>query len=186
MTGTLIVIFALMLTGIGVVNRGWGLGSDSGQKENTKLGKNDPTLDMYGWDQVYDQYGFLEEKNNDLSDLPIVSNKWYPGSHLFYYVANPLRKSVYVLGEMKDMHKYYLINQYMPDLISGQSALYFTHSRNFKAPEVTMPDFFDKYTLLLEFPIKRGGITAEFGYFYLLEGYKMTNLEEQVKDLSNE
>ncbi|MCA0932580.1 glycosyltransferase family 39 protein [Lutimonas saemankumensis] len=185
-TITMIIIFSLMLTGIGIVNKGWGQGSEPGQYENTKLGKNDPTLDMYGWDQVYDHYRFLEEKNERLNGLPVVSNKWYPGSHLFYYLANPLGKSVYVLGEMKDMHKYFLINQSMPDLVEGQSAIYFTHSRNFKAPEITMPSFFKKYTLLSEFPIIRGGITAEFGYFYLLEGYKITNLEQQVKDLSNE
>ena len=124
LAGTLLVIFTLMIVGIGVVNRGWGLGSDQAHKEHTRLGKNDPTLDMYGWDQIYDQYLILEENQKELQDLPIVSNKWYPGSHLFYYVANPLGKSMYVLGEMKDMHKYYLINQSMPDLIPQQAAIF--------------------------------------------------------------
>lgn len=74
----------------------------------------------------------------------------------------------------------------MPELVPEQNALYFTHSRNFKAPESTMSTYFERYTLLSEFPIKRGGTTAEFGYFYLLEGYKITNLEVQVKDFGND
>jgi hypothetical protein len=124
----------------------------------------------------------LEQDYNDIKGLPVVSNKWYPGSHLFYYVAHPMEKDLYVLGDFKDMHKYYLINKTMPGLKAGQNGLYITYSRNFKDPEKTMADYFDRSELLREFPVKRSGKTVEYGYIYLLEGFKNGNLEGQLKE----
>ena len=174
---TLFLIFSLMLLGIGVVNKGWGIDSNISQQEKTKLGKNDPTLDMYGWDQFENELILLEAELPELQDLPLVSNKWYPGSHLFYYLARPMGKSLFVLGDMKDMHKYYWINQTMPPLAPGQNGIYITYSRNFKDPGKTMASYFDKAKLLKEFPVKRSGNIVEYGYIYLLQGYKNTNLE---------
>lgn len=174
---TLILIFSLLLIGTGVVNKGWIIDSGKTAKENIKLGKNDPTLDMYGWDQFKNELIILEEQRAELTDLPLVSNKWYPGSHLFYYVAHPIGKELFVLGDMNDMHKYYWINQTMTPLLEGESAVYITYSRNFKDPEKVMGSFFGSMELLKEFPVLRSGSTVEYGYIYLLQDYKNPNLE---------
>lgn len=178
----LILIFCLMLGATGVVNRGWIIDSRLGSKEKLKLGKNDPTLDMYGWDQFKAAFEELLEEKPDLKDLPIVSNKWYPGSHLFYYVARPLNKELYVLGDFKDMHKYYLINQTMSPLVAGQEGIYITYTHNFKDPDITMSDYFERAELLKEFPVVRSGNIVEYGMIYLLQGYKNTNLELPDKE----
>lgn len=177
LTGTLFLIFALIVFGMGVVNKGWGIDSNISEQEKTKLGKNDPTLDMFGWDQFENELALLEAERPELLQLPLVSNKWYPGSHLFFYVARPMGKSLFVLGDMKDMHKYYWINQSMPPLVPGQDGIYITYSRNFKDPAKTMALYFDRTKLIKEFPVKRSGRTVEYGYIYLLQGYKNTNLE---------
>ncbi len=174
---TLILTFALMLTGLGVVNRGWFINQHISNKENKKLGKNDPTLDMYGWDQIHRAMEQLENDEKELLTLPLVSNKWYPGSHLYYYVAEPMRKQLYVLGDMKDMHKYFWINKTKPRLIAGQNGIYMTFSHNFKDPEKHMSSYFNEMELLREFEVKRGGKTVEYGYIYLLKDYKIGNLE---------
>lgn len=183
---TVITVFSLLLVGVGVVNKGWGIDGQIKEKQKeaqaTKLGKNDPTLDMFGWDQFKEAYLRLEADRKDVKDLPLVSNKWYPGSHLFYYVARPLEKELYVLGDMKDMHKYYWINRTMPPLIEGQNGIYITYSRNFKDPQIVMSSFFRSAELLEKFEVKRAGKTVEFGFIYLLQGYKNTNLEEQQKE----
>ena len=176
---TLVLIFSLVLLGMGVVNKGWGIDSVTGVQEKSKMGKNDPTLDMYGWDQFKNELSTLEAEQPELVSLPLVSNKWYPGSHLFYYVARPMGKNLFVLGDMKDMHKYYWINQTMPPLIEGQDGIYITYSRNFKDPVKVMNSYFTQMTLLKEFPVQRSDKRVEYGYIYLLQGYKNSNLEEQ-------
>jgi len=175
--GVLFLIFLLMLFGERVVNKGWVIDAKLSKKEKIKLGKNDPTLDMFGWNQFNAELSILEKEQPELERLPLVSNKWYPGSHLFYYLAHPTGRSLFVLGGMKDMHKYYWINQTMPPLTSDQNAIYITHSRNFKDPEITMSAYFNDSRLLREFPVLRSGKTVEYGYIYLLQGYKNTNLE---------
>ena len=177
LVGTMLLIFSLMLVGIGVVNKGWGIDAMISDGEKIKRGKNDPTLDMYGWDQFRDELSLLEEKQPELVSLPLISNKWYPGSHLFYYVAHPMGKSLFVLGDMKDMHKYYWINQSMPSLEQGQQGIYITYSRNFKDPGKEMSPYFEEMKLIKEFPVQRSGKTVEYGYIYLLQGYKNINLE---------
>ena len=179
---TLLLIFGLSLIGLGVVNKGWIIDKNAGNKENTRLGRNDPTLDMYGWDQFRLALESMEQEQPVLETLPIVANKWYPGSHLYYYVAEPMHKELYVLGDMKDMHKYYWINQTKPVLAPGQDGIYFTLSRNFKDPKKHMSSYFQDMILLKEFPVKRSGRTVEYGYIYLLKGYKMSNLEGNQKE----
>ncbi|MGB5322413.1 hypothetical protein, partial [Lutimonas sp.] len=139
-------------------------------------------LDMFGWDQFKNELTTLEAERPELVGLPLVSNKWYPGSHLFYYVARPMGKSIYVLGDMKDMHKYFWINEEMPPLTEGQSGIYITYSRNSKDPGKVMNSYFEQMTLLKEFPVLRSDRTVEYGYIYLLQGYKNINLEGQIKD----
>jgi hypothetical protein len=174
---TLILIFVLMLLGMGVVNKGWLVNRSVSSQENKKLGKNDPTLDMYGWDQVQGALEQLEADHQELGSLPIVSNKWYPGSHLYYYVAEPMGKQLYVLGDMKDMHKYYWINKAKPGLVPGQQGIYLTFSHHFKDPQKHMSAYFNEMELLREFAVQRGGETVEYGYIYLLKGYKISNLD---------
>ena len=177
LTATLILIFSLVLMGNGVVNKGWGVDLNKSTQKKERLGKNDPTLDMFGWDQTKNALTSLLAEETQLSNLPMVANKWYPGSHLFYYVAHPLNKDFYVLGDMKAMHKYYWINQTMPLLEQGQNALYITYSSNFKDPDKFMNTFFSKVKLVREFPVKRAETTVEYGYIYLLQDYKNSNLE---------
>lgn len=179
LTLTLVLIFSIVLVGIGVVNKGWGIDATGAVQEKTKLGKNDPTLDMFGWDQFKNELSALEAQRPELVQLPLISNKWYPGSHVFYYVARPMGKGLFVLGDMKDMHKYYWINQYMQPLMTGQDGIYMTYSRNFKDPAKVMNSYFSEMTLLKEFPVQRSGKTVEYGYIYLLQGYKNINLEGQ-------
>lgn len=176
------VIFSLMILALGVVNKGWFVDMGSSEQAMEKLGKNDPTLDMFGWDQFEHEIKQVLTENPELQTLPIVSNKWYPGSHLFYYVARPLEKEMYVLGRMKDMHKYYWINQTMSGLEKGDDGLYITYSRSFKDPEITMSSFFNEMELIKQFPVKRSGKTVEYGYVYLVQQFKNTNLEGQVKE----
>ena len=179
----LIFFFGLYLLALGIVNKGWLIDMKvNDQSDKVKLGKNDPTLDMYGWDQTRLALEQLQNDNSELEQLPIVSNKWYPGSHLYYYVAEPLNKDLFVLGYMNDMHKYFWINQTMSPLIHGQDGIYITYSRSFKDPKKTMANYFEDAKLIKEFPIRRSEKTVEYGFVYLLESYKKSKLEGDLND----
>ena len=76
------------------------------------------------------------------------------------------------------MHKYYWINQNdaSPDFRS-ECNIHKHIAGIFKDPEITMSAYFNDSRLLREFPVLRSGKTVEYGYIYLLQGYKNTNLE---------
>ena len=167
----LVLILFLAITGVNIVNKNWFLTNKKIDFTSDKLGKNDPTLDMFGWDQIQYKLEELEVSNKKLSNLPLVSYKWYPAAHLDYYVARPMQKEIYVFGDINTIHKYYWINKEKAPLEVGQDAIYITHSRNFHTPDKTMDKYFKGSSLLSKFPIFRGGDIVEFGYIYLLENY---------------
>ncbi len=168
-----ILIFILLLSviGIKVVNNNWFAKSEIIDFTSDSLGKYDPTLDMFGWDQIRDKLIELELSNKTLTGLPLVSYKWFPGAHLDYYVARPMHKEILVIGDINTIHKYYWINKKKHPLVDGQDAIYITHSRNFHPPQETMRNFFKESILIEKFPIKRDGQIVEFGYVYLLKHY---------------
>ncbi len=172
----LFLILFLSVIGIKVVNNNWFAKSEIIDFSSDRLGKNDPTLDMFGWDQIHSKLIELELTDKKLSNLPLVSFRWYPGAHLDYYVAQPMHKEIYLIGDINAIHKYYWINKEKDPLINGQDAIYITRSRNFYPPEKTMHKYFKKSVLLSKFPIMRGGEIVEFGYIYLLKHY--TDTEE--------
>jgi len=172
----LFLILFLSVIGIKVVNNNWFVKSEIIDFSSDRLGKNDPTLDMFGWDQIHSKLIELELTDKKLSNLPLVSFRWYPGAHLDYYVAQPMHKEIYLIGDINAIHKYYWINKEKDPLIDGQDAIYITRSRNFYPPENTMGKHFKKSILLSKFPILRGGDIVEFGYIYLLKNY--TDTEE--------
>lgn len=154
----------LMVVALLVINKGYLL-SKPVEVEEKALGKKDVLLDMYGWKQVSIEISkVLEEK--ELKGLPIVSNKWYPASHIHYYIARPSNIDVYGVGELSDIHKYYWINKQKKH--SLDSVLYITDSRNYKDPEVIYSNEYKKIDLLAVFPVKRGGYTVKNFFLYVL------------------
>jgi hypothetical protein len=79
------------------------------------LGKNDPSLDMYGWKQLAQKVMPIIENDAAQRGIPsdeitLISNKWFPAAHLDFYIATPHHKKLIVLGDISDIHKYAWIN----------------------------------------------------------------------------
>ena len=174
----LFFILLISIVGIKVVNNNWFAMSKRIDLSSNRLGKNDPTLDMFGWDQIHSKLEEIEGSNKNLSNLPLASYMWYPAAHLDYYVAKPMHKDIYVIGDINAIHKYYWINKEKAPLENGQDAIYITHSRNYHPPEETMNNYFKESTLLSKFPIIRGGEIVEFGYIYLLKDYSIVEVNK--------
>ena len=156
---------AILFLSIGVIHKGWFLLADT-HKDKTQVGVHDFSMDLYGWEQAGREIQDYIEKNHSLKKLPIVSNKWFPAAHLDYYVARAMKKQVYALGSLKDIHKYYWINQQQPPL--KNEALYITDSRNYNDPKNMYFDKFHRHHLLKAIPVKRGAMIVKYVFIYRL------------------
>ncbi len=138
-----VLLLALVL---GLFQIKWGIFSNPRATDPTQLGKNDVTLDMYGWRQF--EYKFSELADHDLythnmpADAPIVTYRWFPAAHLDYYVAQPRGMNLIAIGSLENLHKYAWINRMRPELYPGADAYYITNSRDFHDPHPSMETYF--------------------------------------------
>ncbi|MCF2873209.1 MULTISPECIES: ArnT family glycosyltransferase [unclassified Tenacibaculum] len=158
----IIGISVLLIVASQVINRGIMLPTDTTMQKE-ELGKNDVLLDMYGWEQASEKLSIIF-KEHDLNQIPIISNNWYPAAHIDYYIARPNDMSVYGLGTLDRIHKYYWINKENPKL--GNEALYITDGRNFKDPKDLYGDKYQNISMIKAVPIKRRGVVVKYLFLY--------------------
>lgn len=146
------------------INNGWFLPKPTSEdKEN--LSRKDAIMDMYGWQQASEKLSKVFEEKQ-LKHLPIISNKWFPASHIDYYIARPNSMNVVGVGSLTDIHKYYWINKTLPAL--QKDALYITDSRNFQAPEKLYNTEYKTITQIERIPIQRGNTIVKYVFLYQL------------------
>lgn len=160
-----LVLCMLNTTVVFLINKGWFLPIAQKNKRE-KLGAAGDLLDMYGWKQASKELTkiIVEEK---LQNLPIISPRWYPASHIDYYIAKPNKMKVYGVGNLNDIHKYYWINKINPKL--KNEVLYITDSRNYQHPKDA---FNEKYQIVKEIatiPIKRGKVVVKYVFIFKLK-----------------
>jgi len=127
---SLILITTVVIVAVGQIKSGW----ISLKRWNV----NDVTTDLYGWKQLgekfatvstWDEAHFLIEKGS-----PILTFRWFPAANFDYYVARPLNKKVYCLGELERIHKYFWINKYRGSLLKGSDAWFIALSDDYEDP----------------------------------------------------
>jgi hypothetical protein len=111
-----------------------------GKKNNDsalQMGKNDFTLDMYGWKQAKEKFEeFLTKEGIYEPDYPkiaIATDKWFPAAHIDYYIAYPLNIRLFAFGGVERIHKYYWIHKERK-LNKADRIFYLTDSRDFYSP----------------------------------------------------
>jgi hypothetical protein len=147
-----------------------------GKKSETKnFGEDDFTQDMYGWDQVSKGFAKLAQRMETTGEIPkgtnIISYKWFPAAHIDFYIAHPLNKKLFVVGEMNDIHKYAWINNYRGGLTRGEDYYHIAISNVYKDPNDLFGSYFEKIEPLDTVEIKRGGKTMRYAFFYRLKNY---------------
>ncbi len=81
-----------------------------------ELGRNDFTLDMYGWKKLGERFAFVSRQqeiryieSDGNKGMPvesaILAHRWFPAAHLDYYVARPVGKVVKTKGPVERTHK---------------------------------------------------------------------------------
>ena len=155
----------------------------------TNLGRKDFSLDMYGWKQLEEKFSLTVTKNDNSFNVirneqrttnneqlispssPIVSNQWFPAANLDYYVAAPLHKKLFAIGDLSSIHKYFWINQQRGNLQKGSDAWFITLSTEYVDPYVYFKSYYQSIIPSDTIPISRNNIIVKYAFVYKLKNY---------------
>lgn len=165
---SLLLLASVLVMGVAQINHGI-LNLDQ-NSEKEKLGKNDFSLDMFGWDQVKTEFEKFTASDHSDAKNAIIVQRWFPAAHLDYYVAKPLGINLYAIGNLDRIHKYAWINEERGGLQPEMSGYYFTMSNDFNHPAKFYTGIFNKIELVKEIPIIRNKKVVKYAYVYRLNG----------------
>ena len=171
-TTALSVLVLILILGVAEIKTGF-VPLDH-HTEPTALGRDDITLDVYGWRQAGEKFAeiYRQEiaKGNMRPDDAIIGHKWFPTASFHYYAARPLGLKMLGYGSLKSIHKYMWINDIDGGFEKGRNYWYLADSHFFLDPEEIY-----KYTNFLNIkqidiiPIERNGKTVRNIYVYECE-----------------
>ena len=144
--------------------------------EPEMLGREDFTVDMYGWRQLGEKFAaFREEKIAEgLMDAEdgIVANEWFPLANLDYYVARPLSLRAMGIGWLGGLHKYLWINEERGGFHLGENYWFLTDSRYLKDPKELYQWYFEDIEMAGTITIERCGKPAKNFFVYTCKNLK--------------
>ena len=182
-SSALILFASILLIGTAEIKSGFiGFKTDSSKSHR---GNGDFTLDMYGWRQASEKFaGFLAKNGitqKDYSNTVLVSDNWFPASHIDYYLAHPLNIRLLTLGNLDKIHKYFWINR-KRQIKESDKVFFITDSRNYRNPEV-INNWFNVMTPLDTLAITRGNKPVKYIFIYGLTGIKSDSFENNSPKL---
>lgn len=162
-TTALAVLLLTLIVGAAEIKTGF-IPLDHHQQTN-ELGKDDFTLDMYGWRQAGEKFAaFRAEaiaRGEMDEDDAIIGNKWFPTANIDYYLARPLGMKVLGYGSLSNIHKYQWINKKRGGFEKGADYWYLADSHFFIDPEQVYAYVnFKSIDLIGVIPIERKGKTV--------------------------
>lgn len=170
----LVLLLSILLLGVLQIN--YGLFNLDDSRQEVRKGKNDFSLDMYGWSQIEAQINaqLIKDKKDAIvdDDVVLISHKWFPAAHLDYYVARPLGLKLLTIGSLDQIHKYAWINEERGGFKLGMDAYFVTTSHYYKNPDY-LTEYFSEIKMHSKFPIYRSGKIVEYVTVYLLKDLKL-------------
>jgi 4-amino-4-deoxy-L-arabinose transferase-like glycosyltransferase len=162
--------FIIIVTGVAVINTGWVV--DSNKIGNLKVETPDVTTEVYGWKQGKNKFEELIASRPDLKTHWMMADRWYVGSHVDFYIAQPLGLTLNMHGSMQDLHQYYWINQQVGRIKAGENAWYVVNHRYYRDPNSTLQKHFERIEPIDTLKIIRNERQVEALYVYYLHGFK--------------
>jgi 4-amino-4-deoxy-L-arabinose transferase-like glycosyltransferase len=154
--------------------------------EPEMLGRNDFTLDMYGWEQLETKFAALREQKIAEGVMKeedgIVGDEWFPLANLDYYVARPLGMKVMGVGYLEKLHKYLWINGERGGFTKGEDFWFITDSRYLKNPNGLYPGGFESIEPIDTITIERCGRPTKNFFVYACKGlvYMQPSVQETL------
>ena len=141
------------------------------------MGKGDVTLDLYGWNETgrkFKQFYLADQAKGLMqANAPIIVNKWFPASHIDFYLAAHTQQETYAIGPLFDLHQYYFYNLRKQKPALGSDAYYLTTSNTFKPEDLEVNKIaFGKVEAPSFIPIYRNGKICKYLLVFRLRGFK--------------
>ena len=140
-------------------------------KVGVALGKNDISLDAYGWKEGGEKFAAIYKARNANGKAPMVCNTWW-GAHDEYYFARPLDIKMIGLGSPLDIHQYTWRLKYDTINVKMDTAYAIVHSYDFFDAKKTFGNYYSKVDSIATIPIVRQKKLAYNFYVYELTGWK--------------
>jgi hypothetical protein len=139
-----------------------------GKSDNEQTyGSGDFTLDMYGWEESAQNIRDTLMQRG-LSQLPIVSDNWFPAGHIDNYICRPANIAFYCIGNIEQIHQYQWINPQRGDWSKHDSVVTIVPSNYFRDPKVYLSKFYSKIDLVTSVEESRNFKKTRNYYIYLL------------------
>ena len=171
-TAAIAVLLLTLVIGVSEIKTGF-IPLDK-HTEPEMLGRDDFTVDMYGWRQLGKKFAdFREQKIAEglmNEEDGIVANQWFPLANLDYYVARPLGIRVMALGWPEFIHKYLWVNDARGGFHLGENYWFLSDSRYPKDPKTTYQWYFNEIEQVGTIEIDRCGKPAKNFYVYTCKG----------------
>ncbi|GGC05317.1 hypothetical protein GCM10011325_35260 [Dyadobacter sediminis] len=138
-----------------------------------QTGSGDATLDIYGWDQLLP--AFEKIRNDDIRRVtmspqaPLLVHKWFPGAHIYYYVAYPLQMRLVGGGNIHDLHQFCWLNRSYGHVATGTNAWLIVPSNYFTDPVKQYAGQFKSIEKAGTITQRRGGRIARYWFVYRLK-----------------
>ncbi len=177
---SLVVTCFTIITGVAQIN--FGIVQLGNNQEYHRIGKDDPSLDMYGYKQAGSSFKKIVERDKELEIMSensiYIGSNWFPLANYDYYAAKPSDLASYGIGNLSDLHKYAWINNENEGFKIGMDAYYLTDSREYDEPDSIFYKYFEKVIPGDTIQIYRGSKVAKRVFVY-----RMKNLHTIPKDL---
>jgi len=177
---SLTLLITIIVVGLAQINTGF-IRIDK-TTEYHRIGKNDPSLDMYGYNYV--GKAFQDIVKQDIADGNMAENSIYVGSNWFplanydYYAATPAGMASFGIGNLSNIHKYAWINKKQGGFKVGMDAYYITDSKEYHKPDKIFYEYFTEVIPADTIQIYRNGEIAKRAFIF-----RMKNLKKIPKDV---
>jgi hypothetical protein len=165
------LIMLVLSTGIYIINFS---PVNFGSNDSANFGEYSPVLDLSGWKNLANSFSMQvktdEQEGRMKNNAPILTNKWFPGGHLEFYIARITGQRLLGIGVLDDLHKFAWLNKERKALALGDDAYCIVPS-NLPMDVATV---YGQYFTAIESPViltqKRGEAIIRYFYVYRLKG----------------
>ena len=171
---SLLLTISIAILGVGQVTKGWF--DHPIVSKPSELGKNDVTLDLYGWHQISEKFSVVKTRTENEGLIgrkaPFFSWRWFPAANIDYYIARPLGMKVLALGKFEEIHKYAWLNKDRGGFRTGMDGWFICTSRDFKDPAELYGACFKSIKIVDTLTIFRGGKHVMNAFVYRMNSLK--------------
>ncbi len=140
------------------------------------FGEYDFTQDLYGWKFIGDEFNAIVNREEANGYMPkgagIISYRWFPGAHEDFYIAKPLGRALFLMGDISETHKYYWINQERGGPVQGKDYYHIAVSNYYQDPQLMFGNNFEKIEPIDTITIVRANSVMRYAFVYRMKNFK--------------